>query len=88
MIDALSAILLRGFWGQTAIAGTARLTPPSPMDNALPIKLSYYNRINSVIRLYPPVGNTLALRITTRKIPNTSQLGCLGNYKYSGKTVS
>ncbi|WP_088241921.1 hypothetical protein [Calothrix rhizosoleniae] len=24
-----------GFWGQTAIAGTARLTSPSPMGNGL-----------------------------------------------------
>ncbi len=35
--DILPDLKVQGFWIQTAIAGIARLTSPSPTDNALPV---------------------------------------------------
>ncbi|MCM0589206.1 MAG: hypothetical protein KA716_02625 [Gloeotrichia echinulata DEX184] len=37
VIDILPDLKVQGFWIQTAIAGIARLTSPSPTDNALPV---------------------------------------------------
>ncbi|MCM0592666.1 MAG: hypothetical protein KA716_21665 [Gloeotrichia echinulata DEX184] len=37
IIDILPDLKVQGFWIQTAIAGIARLTSPSPTDNALPV---------------------------------------------------
>ena len=36
-VDILPDLKVQGFWIQTAIAGIARLTSPSPTDNALPV---------------------------------------------------
>ncbi|MEH1788218.1 MAG: hypothetical protein V7L23_22200 [Nostoc sp.] len=36
-IDILPDLKVQGFWIQTATAGIARLTSPSPTDNALPV---------------------------------------------------
>jgi hypothetical protein len=60
-IDALPAILLRGFWGQTAIAGTAHLTSPNPMDNALHMDLSYHNRWRKPSRTLREASYAVAL---------------------------
>ncbi|MFK0730286.1 MAG: hypothetical protein ACFKPT_09885 [Gloeotrichia echinulata GP01] len=37
LVDILPDLKVQGFWIQTAIAGIARLTSPSPTDNALPV---------------------------------------------------
>jgi hypothetical protein len=36
-VDILPDLKVQGFWIQTATAGIARVTSPSPTDNALPV---------------------------------------------------